>query len=311
MKTIPIALLSHKAQHATTLTDLLKVGPLPDGSYRGFTLLDANLTYAGLTYYARTGFQMSALQSDNSIGVDNAEAQTLAPVAGFNIEGITQEQIDAGELDKVPFQVVRVNYRDLSMGHEIVHTGTIGEMRVKSGGLTVLELRSLSNQLKQSVGELDSINCRARFGSQVGEERFPCGYDLAGEWVDGMVTAVEESDRVFVSDLTQADDYFAPGVVRWVTGANAGQEMDVETFTVGDVTLQFPTGNPIVMGDTFQIRRDCSRMKDGHNGCQTFWGAEWVNHYRGEPHIPVGDSARLLSPGAGTSAAGMAGTGEA
>ena len=40
MKTIPNALLGHKAQHATTLTDLLRVGPLPDGTYRGFTLLD-------------------------------------------------------------------------------------------------------------------------------------------------------------------------------------------------------------------------------------------------------------------------------
>lgn len=310
MKTIPIALLDHYAQPATTKTDLLRIGPFPDASYRGLTLLDDNIKYSGLTYYARTGVQLSAFQSDNSLGVDNAEAQTLSPIGMFPLEGITKAQIDAGELDKVEFVIYRVNYRDLSMGHEIVASGTIGEIRMKAGGLNVFELRSLSNQLKQTVGEVDSVNCRARFGSQSGEERFPCGFDLTDEWIDGVVTAIEESDRVFSSDLTEADDYFAPGVVRWLTGNNAGQEMEVEGYTVGDVTLQFPTGNDILLGDTFAIRRDCTRRVDGHNSCRTFFDSEWVNHFRGEPHIPVGDSARLLSPGAGVTAGGVSGTGE-
>lgn len=324
MKTIPISLLAHKAQSSTTLTDLLLVGPLPDDSYRGFTLLDVPLSYddgnGSITYQARTGMEMSALSSTSDLGVDNAEANTLAPVAGFQLEGFTEVQIDAGVLDKTPFVVYRVNYADLSMGHEVIAGGTIGEVRTKFGQMAVLELRSLSQQLKQTIGEVDSLTCRAKFGSQpigtgggVVEERFPCGYNLASEWVSGTVLAVgTETDRTFAdTGLTQADDYFAPGVVEWIAGANAGQKMEVESFAASTVTLQFPTINAITLGDTYRIRRECSKRKDGHNGCQTFWGADWVLHFRGEPWIPVGDTANLNVPGAATSGNGVTGTGEA
>lgn len=318
MKTIPVTLLAHKAQSSTTLTDLLQIGPLDDGSYRGFTLLDVDVTYDGcvhpitkaaigsLTFKARTGMEMSALQSAADLGVDNAEANTLPPIAGYEAEGITQEQIDAGALDKVPFVVYRVNYADLSQGHEYIAGGTIGEVRRKVGGMTVLEQRSLSQQLKQSIVELDSKTCRATFGSgAIGsgadvEERFPCGFDVSSLWVSGEVLAVDadEGTRIFTdTGLAQADAYFAPGVVEWLTGGNAGQKQEVESFGSGVVTLQFDTVNPIQLGDTFRIRPDCTKRWTGHNSCETFWGAQKALHFRGEPHIPTGDTANLSTPG--------------
>ena len=126
MKTIDAVLLTHKAQSSTTLTDLLLIGPLPDGTYRGHTLLDQDVVFqpsvplGEITFKARTGMEMSALQSSADLGVDNAEARTLAPVAGFEFEGFTQTQIDAGELDKVRFVVLRVNYKDLTAGRSEV-----------------------------------------------------------------------------------------------------------------------------------------------------------------------------------------------
>lgn len=310
MKTIPLALANHKAQNATTLTDLLKIGPLLDGTFRGLTLLDQPVTYAGLTYHARTGMQMSGISGSSDLGVDNAEVTTLQPIAAFPLEGITQAQIDSGALDKAAFIVLRVNFMDLTQGAETVHSGTIGEMRTRVGGLSILELRGLSDQLKQTLCELDSLNCRARFGSQVGEERFPCTYSLAAEWIAGTATTVTEADRVFGSGLAQAVDYFAPGVVRWLTGANTGTEQEVEGFASGGVTLLYPTPALIVTGDTFQIRRDCTRKASGNNSCRTFFGTSWTTKFRGEPHIPVGDSASLLSPGASASFGGDQGTGE-
>jgi uncharacterized phage protein (TIGR02218 family) len=316
VKTIPAQLLSHKAQSSTTLADLLLVGPLPDASYRGFAGLDIDVAYdngaGSRTYKARTGMQMSAMQSSADLGVDNAEAETLLPIAGYEIEGFTQAQIDAGALDKVPFVVYRVNYNDLTAGrHEVMGSGTIGEMRQKFGGLTILELRSLSQQLKQSIVELDSINCRARFGSQVGDERFPCGYDLTAEWISGTVTGVgSEADRTFsCSTLAQSTDYFAPGLVEWLSGDNLGQECEVEAFASAVVDLQFPTVNAVSIGDTFRIRRDCTKRFSGHNSCETFWAADKTLHFRGEPHIPIGDTGKLNSPGAAI-ASNIGGTGE-
>lgn len=332
MKTIDAVLLAHKAQPATTLCDLLLVGPVvsddSSGSvYYGFAGLDRDVVFAPsvsigeITFKATTGVQMSALQTSADLAVDNAEADTLVPVAGYELDGFTQAQIDAGALDAVRFLVLQVNYNDLTAGRcEIVSGGSIGEVKTKFGQMTVLELRSLAQLLKQrTIVELDSLLCRARFGSQpigtgggVVEERFPCGFDLATEWVAGTVTAVGgETDRVFTdSALAQAADYFAPGVVEFLTGDNAGQQVEVDAFAAGGVvTLKFPVVSAIAVGDTYRIRRQCSKAWTGHNSCATFWGSEKPNHFRGEPHIPVGDAGQLNSPGAALPR-GAGGTGE-
>lgn len=317
-KTIPAQLVTHKALASTTLCNLLKIGPLPDGTtYLTFSGLNENVTYddgAGAkTYIARTGVQVSAVVATADMGVDNAEAESLPPIDAYPLEGITQAQIDAGDLDKCPWVLYRVNYNDLTAGrHEVMASGTVGELRSKHGQLNVIELRSLSQQLKQSIVELDSLTCRAKFGSQVGEERHPCEYALAGEWVSGTVTAVgAESDTQFTdTSLAQAANYFAPGLVEWLTGDNAGQELEVGAFASSAVTLQFPTVSPISIGDTYRIRRDCTKNWTGHNSCETFWAADKPNHFRGEPHIPVADTAALNSPGAATREGNLGGTGE-
>lgn len=326
MKTIQATLLTHKQKASTTLTDLLLIGPLADSSYRGMTALDQNVVFTPsvsigpITFYARTGMEMSALQSANDMGVNNAEAQTLLPVATFEVEGISQQQIDSGALDKVRFVVLRVNYNDLTTGRsEVVAGGTLGEIKQKQGGLTIMELRSLTQLLKQlNLIQLTSLTCRARFGSQpLGsgggdvQEEFPCEYPLAGEWVSGAVESVgTETDRQFLdSSLTGSSfdaNYFAPGMVEFLTGDNAGQmiEVDAYDFATGIVTLRFPTVSPMTVGDTFRIRRHCTKNWTGHNSCDTFWGADKTLHFRGEPWVPIGQSAHLTVPGAGVATSG-------
>ena len=319
-KTIDSVLLAHKALPSTTLCDLLLIGPLEDASYRAFAGLDRDVVFTpsvplgSMTFKARIGFDTSALEATNDLGVNNGEASALPPVAGYEVEGITQAQIDAGALDKVRFVILRVNYNDLTTGRsEVIAGGTIGEVRLKLGGLTVLELRSLSQQLKQSIVELDSRDCRATFGSMpigtgggVVEQLFPCGYDLTAEWVAGTITSVGgESDRQFGDSAlvggSFTENYFAPGLVEMLTGDNAGQQVEVDTYdyTSGVVELRFPTVSPMTVGDTYRIRRQCTKQWTGHNSCETFHGADKTLHFRGEPHIPVGQSDNLTTPGAG------------
>ena len=115
-----------------------------------------------------------------------------------------------------------------------------------------------------------------------------------------MTSVGGETDRQF-SDTTllQADDYFAPGKVEWLTGDNAGQQVEIESFASGIVELKFPTVSAIQDGDTFQLRRQCTKRWTGHNSCDTYFGALKVEHFRGEPHIPVGQSSSLSVPGVG------------
>lgn len=320
MKTIDATLLAHKGLEATTLTDLLLVGPLEDDSYLGFTTRDRDVAFTPsapigeIIFQAPTGFEMSVLESTNDMGVNNAEAMSLSPIAGFEAEGFTQAQIDSGALDKIKFVVLRVNYNDLTTGRsEVVNGGTIGEVKRKVGGLTVLELRSLSQLLRQkSIVQLDSIPCRARFGSQplgtgggVLEERFPCGFDASTLWVAGTITSVGgESDRIFAdtSLIGAGVNRFGPGKVEILDGDNAGQQVEVESFdsTTGVVELKFPTVSALVAGVNYRIREQCTKNWDGHNSCDTFWGADKPLHYRGERSIPVGQTGSLTVPGAGT-----------
>ena len=330
MKLIHPDLLAEMGDSSTTLCDLMLIGPLNDGTWRALSGLDINVTYTprvaigSFEFIARTGIQMSAIVSTSDLGVDNAEGEVLTPIATYEIEGFTQEQIDAGALDKVRFVIYTVNYNNLATGrHAIKFGGTIGEIRQKFGQVTIPELRSLSNQLKQNVGELYSLTCRATFGSMpigtgggVVEERFPCGFDISTLWVAGAVTSVDgtEPDLIFTdtSLIGAGATRFAPGVVEALTGDNAGQKREVESFDsdTGEVTLQFPFVNAAAIGDTYRIREECNKQaRDAAKGCKFFWGADWVNHFRGEPDIPVADTGKLNSPGAAI-AGGVTGTGE-
>ena len=235
MKAIPIALQTAKAQPLFKPEELLRVGPIKDGTVYGFTSLDRDEVYddgnGSVTYRAHTGFNGSAMTSAADLSVDNAEAETL--FGTFTVPGVTQEQIDLGLFDNAPYVLYLVNHGNLTNGHEVISSGTIGAQRTKHGMFAMLELRSTSQQAKQSIVDLTSLTCRCKmFGSQPGDERFPCGYDIDPEWETFTVSAPgDEITRQFnTSNLTQAQDFFAPGVIEWLTGANAGTQVEVESF---------------------------------------------------------------------------------
>lgn len=293
-KIVPAQLASHKALPATTLTFCMRIGPLPDDSYITLTMLDAEIDYdfgdgVGVqTYHARTGINLSEFQASADLSVDNGEASTLQEQATWPNTGITEAMIDRGDLSGVDFVIFEVNYNDLTAGrHEIFASGRIGEVRLLPGGLITIEQRSWSQILKQASANVPYLKtCRADFGSQSGDERFPCMYDLTAEWVNATVTSIgAEVTRDFTaSSLLQAADYFSPGLVEWLTGDNAGMSREIEAFDAGGVvTLRNLTRNPIQVGDTFRIRRDCTKQWSGHNSCLTYNNRQW---FRGEPNIP-------------------------
>lgn len=86
--------------------------------------------------------------------------------------------------------------------------------------------------------------------------------------------------------------YFAPGVVRWLTGANAGQQNVVEQYDAGTatITLLIPTLAPIVTGDTFEIRRDSDGSK-----AQAIADNNLPN-MRAEPELPRANGISLQAP---------------
>lgn len=315
-RTISAALQEHLNTGATTLTMLIKVTPRdPNYPPFGISMLDADVTYddgdGELLYAARIGMVPAAMVSSAGTDIGNSQFKHLmAPQ--FEID-VSEELIRAGVYDYAWFRAMVVNYEDLTMGHIEVPSGfgQVGQLTIDNRGLSFqMELTDLTKLLKQTITEVDSITCRATFGSQpigtgggVVEERFPCGKDLAPLWsANQTVTSVslEPTITFTASALGVGADVFVPGMVKWMTGRNAGRQQGVEAQTAGgQITLNTATMFPVEVGDQFQIRRDCTRWKDGANGCKYHFGEpEWKNHYRGEPFIPIADGDAISTPGA-------------
>lgn len=299
-RTIPIALQAHLDQPATTTCRLLRIKPVGESAF-GYASTNRAIRYddgdGELVYRVMSGFEHSAIVSSADTSVDNAEAKGLLLPAN----PITEAKVLAGAYDGAEFTIYEVNYEDLTAGrHAVLMHGYFGKVRAARGRAFVAELRGLIDLLRQQPWQKWQRRCRVvRFGSQVGEERFPCKYDLTPEWIeDEPVTSVgAETTRTFTaSGLAQAADYFAPGAGIWTSGANVGLPFDIEAFASGGViSLLFPMPFPVQTGDTFDIRRDCTREWEGHNSCETYANRE---NFRGEPKIKPADASGAQVPGA-------------
>jgi hypothetical protein len=315
VKNVTSAFLAHKSSSNSTLAFLLLLAK-PGGGYIGLTNhgktirynpsdFDPDLPDVDQDFYPATGVDLSNFQATNDLSVDNGEASTLTETDAYPGQGVTEAMVDNGDLDGAEYWIFQVNHKDLSptMGHEVMGNGPTGEWRINIGGLATFECRSWTDLLRQnSVCERDSLTCRVKqFGSQAGEERFPCYYDASVEvGAEVTVTAVgAESVRDFtVAALGAVEDYYAPGKWLWTLGANVGRTLEIESQSAGgDISLEFTTRHPIQVGDKGIPKRDCTRQWSGHNSCETYNNRQW---FRGEPKIPVADVINLTIPGAGS-----------
>ena len=298
MKTIGTALQTHLDTQSTTLCFLLKITPAI-GSAFGVTSLDIDVAYddggGSITYSSSLGMNQSAVKSSAGLEVDNSEAMLLV---GTNF---TREEIAAGNLDYGTFHIYRINWNDTSQGHYLVQSGRTGIVKSHDELSGVIELRAISQQLKQNYNELYSIGCRAVFGSTADDEMFPCLFDASTLWTSLTVDTVgTESDRVFTT--TGAPSAAGPNgalgfdvaIVEWLTGTNAGLTVETETVSGTSMTLRFPAAYAIESGDTLRIRPDCA--KRFNEDCI----AEYDNYlnFRGEPLIPLTEESQAQFPGA-------------
>lgn len=287
MKTIPSQLLSHLQEYATTWCYLMKVQCVGKyaGTTFGFTSLDVPVDYddgeGSIQYSSSDGFMPSKFQKASDFDVDNAD------ITGYiQDSGITQADILSGIFDSAKVTIYRINYMKTAAGHEVVDYGVFGATQFIDKSWKN-EFRSLMQIAKQTFGPLWSLGCRATYGDS------RCGMEY--EWVDGTVTSVGDDSMLefYDTSLGQTDGYYAPGVIEWVTGNNAGAEMDVDAYVAdtGYVRLTLEMQLTIAEGDTYRLRRDCDK---------TFATCKARGNYlqfRGEHLTPVANTG-LMTPGA-------------
>lgn len=282
MRTTSAALAAHIAGNVTTMAVCWQVTRV-DAQVFGFTSHDADLVIDGVTYVATQGIGRTALEAATKLQAANLE------VLGFlDSAAITEVDLNAGVWDHAQVRIFEVNWADLSMGALKQMRGRLGEVSIEGGGYRA-ELRGLADALNKSIGEIVGPSCTAILGDA------RCTMNLSDYTVTGEVTSVVDVRRTFDTDLSGAvvrltptstgappEDYFAAGMITWLSGANAGRQMEVKTSAAdGRLRLQLQMASDITASDTFSIVAGCPKSREA---CVTKFGN--VINFRGFPDLP-------------------------
>jgi uncharacterized phage protein (TIGR02218 family) len=157
----------------------------------------------------------------------------------------------------------------------ILRTGTLGEVSL-SGGRFTAEVRGLAQPLAQTIGQLYSSGCRAKFGDS------RCKQPLASFTFTASVTSVTSSQTFVASGLAQASGYFDFGTLTFTSGANQGLKTEVKVFlSGGSITLVLPMPYGVDVADNFTISAGCDKSFET---CTSRFNN--AINFRGEPHVP-------------------------
>ncbi|RLA04761.1 MAG: hypothetical protein DRQ45_00090 [Gammaproteobacteria bacterium] len=218
MKNISVELKDHLAEDVTTLVTCWKV-IREDGEILGFTDNVFDLIVDTVTYKAATGYTPSNIKSSENLAVDNVDLMGL-----LSSSEISERDLIAGVYDYAEVFIFMVNYEDLTMGILKLQRGRLGEITIHENHFSV-EMRSLTQQLQQTVGEVYSTSCRA----DLGDAR--CKVELdPGQWTATTVYAL--------GDIRKATSYDERRyVVTDVTGAStSGATEPTWGTTIGATT---------------------------------------------------------------------------
>lgn len=271
MQSLPTAFSTHLAGEVTTLATCWSI-TRKDAVVLRFTEHDRDLVVDGQAYKASDSMSPTAVTSVAGLSVDNLEFEGMLSSAA-----ITETDILSGRYDHAEISIFAVNYADPAMGKLHLKTGWLGEVTLQ-GGQFIAELRGLSSQLQQSIGEVYTSSCRAKLGD------VRCGVNLAGYTFTGTVTAVEAAHAFTDSTKMQASGYFSGGLLTFTGGANAGLSMEVREFAAARFGLFLPMPNAIAIGHTYTVIAGCDKRFDS---CVTKFNN--ALNFRGEPHVPGTD----------------------
>ncbi len=184
---ISASLAAHYAGESISITQCWKVtlrDPQPNGTVLGFTALDRDITFGGVTYLAASGFIPQNVETQTKLAVDNTQV-----IGVLDSAIITHDDLTAGRWDFARVELLQVNWQDPAADVDILMTGNLGEVSIDGNQYTA-ELRGLTAAYAHNVGEVYTITCRAALGDA------RCGVNLAPLTVTGTLSAVSAGGLV-------------------------------------------------------------------------------------------------------------------
>ncbi len=247
-----------------------------DGTVVGLTNTDADLRLDGVVYTGTHGHTPSTFQQQGGLSVDNLDALLVLDDTTFKRDDVLN-----GKWDHAHALVQLVVLYDDGYDPDVfvLQRARIGNLSAGRDTLQV-ELRGLMDAYANRIVELYSPGCRA----DLGDAR--CGVNLTAYEVTGSVTAVTDARLFTDSSRTEGSNYFAGGLLIWLTGQNAGRSMEIKSndSVLAQVALVSPMYLPITVGDTYRATPGCMKSLDV---CSNKFNN--VVNFRGEPFIPLND----------------------
>lgn len=165
MKSVPAALATHLDGEVITMATCVRVTRTDGTAYYRTTSHDRDLT-ADLSdgtgphvYLAADSFNSTAIQADDTLGVDNLEIEGVVSAAG-----LPSDDLRKGLFNFATFEIFDVNWADTSQGVVRHRKGTFGEVTVTDDGRFNIQLRGLLQPFTRTRVEAYSPMCRADLG---------------------------------------------------------------------------------------------------------------------------------------------------
>lgn len=224
------------------------------------------------TFDPTDGMQTSAEQLQSGLNEQNFEANGI-----LSDSRLSHDDFRAGLFQDAKVELFIVDWRNPELGSFVRRTYWIDKVAF-DGTSWKADIVGLSGWMRRNEGDLYVPGCQ----HDLGDAR--CKIDLALFTEVASVSAVSNQRKTFTTNVSvQPDNYFAYGVLEWISGANAGVRCEIASSlqTGGVITLRLPTPFDIVASDSFSIHPGCQKRRvldcrDKFNNLVNFGGFPFI-----------------------------------
>jgi uncharacterized phage protein (TIGR02218 family) len=256
---------------------------LNSGAILYYTDGDGPLVYGGNTFICNAPL-VSRDRTKLVVGVQADSVNVTMQVSPANlISGIPFSQFAVnGGFDGATMKIDRcymATYGDTSAGIVNIFTGMVIDV-APSRTEIVLQVGSNLQLLNIAMPRnVFSPGC-SHSVYDTGCGAIKASFGAAGSATSGSTISVINCG------LTQASGWFDNGTITFGSGANAGVQRTIKSYTTGVITLALPLAVAPTIGDTFTAYAGCDKSKDT---CISKFNR--LVSFRGFPYVPIPESS--------------------
>ncbi len=249
--------------------DIATTDTLVGGSWAAATLLGGE----DAIYLSVPGFVASSSLSSSAQGIEGVEITTIEGEGS-----ISQQDVLSGRYAEAQCILEYVNWENLAGGFMILFAGIMGGITNDDESALTFEIQGKFTKNRTVRINTYQPNCRADLGDA------DCKFDIFGDLKPFTITAVNSGISFNTgTDLPEGDDFWKLGIIRFLTGNNAGISIEISSSTSvdGEITMFLPAPLVMQIGDTGEAFPGCDKTIET---CIKRFGN--VINFRGEPFAP-------------------------